>query len=194
MKTISDLRVYSMFTRLLRTIALALDRKRIPYMIIGGQAVLLHGEPRMTRDIDVTVGIGTEKIDQMLDALGSVGLKPLVDPDDFTLRTMVLPCQDPKSHIRVDFIFSFSPYERQAMERVRLVNMEGVDVKFASAEDLVIHKIFAGRPRDMEDVKSILIKNPEMDTPYIRRWLNDLAEATGESFVDRFESVLKNAS
>lgn len=183
-----------MFTKLLRTIALVLDRKRIPYMVIGGQAVLLHGEPRMTRDIDVTVGIGTEKIDQMLDAVGSVGLKPLVDPDDFTLRTMVLPCQDPKSHIRVDFIFSFSPYERQAMERVRLVNMEGVDVKFASAEDLVIHKIFAGRPRDMEDVKSILIKNPEMDTPYIRRWLNDLAEATGESFVDRFESVLKNAS
>jgi predicted nucleotidyltransferase len=183
-----------MFTKLLKTIALALDGKRIPYMIIGGQAVLLHGEPRMTRDIDVTVGISTEEIDQMLDVVESIQLNPLVDPYDFTSRTMVLPCQDPESHIRVDFIFSFSPYERQAMERVRLVDIEGVSVKFASAEDLVIHKVFAGRPRDMEDVKSVLIKNPEMDTRYIRQWLNELAEATGESFADRFENALKDIS
>jgi predicted nucleotidyltransferase len=194
LKTISDSHRYSMFTKLLKTIALALDGKRIPYMIIGGQAVLLHGEPRMTRDIDVTVGISTEEIDQMLDVVESIQLNPLVDPYDFTSRTMVLPCQDPESHIRVDFIFSFSPYERQAMERVRLVDIEGVSVKFASAEDLVIHKVFAGRPRDMEDVKSVLIKNPEMDTRYIRQWLNELAEATGESFADRFENALKDIS
>ncbi len=180
-----------MFTKLLKTIALALDQKGIPYMVIGGQAVLLHGEPRMTRDIDITLGIGTEKIDQMLDIVGIIPLEPLVDANDFTLRTMVLPCQDPESGIRVDFIFSFSPYELQAMGRARLVDMEGVKVKFASAEDLVIHKVFAGRPRDMEDVRSVLIKNPEMDIRYIRRWLNELAEAAGESFVERFERVRK---
>lgn len=183
-----------MFTKLLKAIALALDRQHIPYMVIGGQAVLLHGEPRMTRDIDITVGITTEKIDQMLDIIEGIPLKPLVDPHDFTLQTMVLPCQDPESHIRVDFIFSFSPYERQAMERVRYVNIEGISVQFASAEDLVIHKVFAGRPRDMEDVKSVLIKNPEMDARYIRHWLNELAQATGESFVDRFENALKDIS
>lgn len=183
-----------MFTQLLKRIAIALDGLSIPYMIIGGQAVLLHGEPRMTRDIDITVGITTEKIHLILNAAEGIQLKPLVDPNDFTLQTMVLPCQDPESHIRVDFIFSFSPYERQAMERVCLVEIEGVKVKFASAEDLVIHKVFAGRPRDMEDVKSVLIKNPEMDFPYIRQWLNELSEATGESFASRFESVLKEIS
>ncbi len=146
----------------------------------------------MTRDIDITVGVTTEEIDQILDIALEIQLKPLVDPHDFTIRTMVLPCQDPENHIRVDFIFSFSPYERQAMERVRLVDMEGIHVKFASAEDLVIHKVFAGRPRDMEDVKSVLLKNPEMDTRYIRQWLNELGEATGECFVDRFDNALKD--
>jgi len=29
-------------------------------MVIGGQAVLLYGEPRLTRDIDITLGIGVE--------------------------------------------------------------------------------------------------------------------------------------
>ena len=55
-----------MFTKLLKKIAIALDQKGIPYMVIGGQAVLLHGEPRMTRDIDITVGITTEQIDPNL--------------------------------------------------------------------------------------------------------------------------------
>ncbi len=30
----------------------------IPYMVIGEQAVLLYGEPHLTKDIDITVGIG----------------------------------------------------------------------------------------------------------------------------------------
>ena len=45
----------------------------------------------------------------------------------------------------------------------------------------------------MEDVKVVLIKNPGMALPYIRHWLNELSTATGESFTDRFEDVLKEA-
>ncbi len=37
-----------MFTQLLERLATALDLAEIPYMIIGGQAVLLYGEPRLT--------------------------------------------------------------------------------------------------------------------------------------------------
>ena len=38
--------------------ALELDYRNIPYMIVCGQAVLLYGEPRQTRKIDITVGAG----------------------------------------------------------------------------------------------------------------------------------------
>ncbi len=44
-----------MFTRILKQIASALDKAGIPYMVIGGRAVLLYGEPRLTKDIDVTL-------------------------------------------------------------------------------------------------------------------------------------------
>ena len=40
-----------MFGNLLEKVALALDSERLPYMVIGGQAVLLHGEPRLTKDV-----------------------------------------------------------------------------------------------------------------------------------------------
>jgi hypothetical protein len=38
---------------LIKKIAQLLDRRNISYMIIGGQAVLLYGRPRLTRDIDL---------------------------------------------------------------------------------------------------------------------------------------------
>ena len=42
-----------MFEDLLEKIAITLDKKGIPYMVIGGQAVLVYGEPRLIRDIDI---------------------------------------------------------------------------------------------------------------------------------------------
>jgi hypothetical protein len=39
-----------MFQALLVRLARALDSAGIPYMVIGGQAVLLYGEPRLTRN------------------------------------------------------------------------------------------------------------------------------------------------
>ncbi|MGC9445266.1 MAG: hypothetical protein ACP5E9_10130 [Candidatus Methanospirareceae archaeon] len=44
-------------------------------MVIGGQAVLLYGEPRLTRDIDITLGLGVEHLATLEALTGAVGLK-----------------------------------------------------------------------------------------------------------------------
>ena len=49
-----------MFLKLLAKIANELRKLRIPYMVVGGQAVLLYGEPRLTKDIDITLGVGVD--------------------------------------------------------------------------------------------------------------------------------------
>lgn len=180
-----------MFEQLLEKISLALDKVAIPYMVIGGQAVLLYGEPRLTRDIDITLGTTLEKLDVVLGLMENIGLKSLAEPETFTRKTMVLPCQDPSTSIRVDFIFSFSSYEQQALERVRTVEMGNAKVRFASLEDLIIHKVIAGRPRDLEDVKSVLIKNPEVDFKYVRRWLKDFAATLKKPFLKRFNEIAR---
>ena len=86
-------------------------------MIIGGQAVLLYGEPRLTRDIDVTLGVDVNQLATLTALVSDLSLVPLVNPDSFTRDTMVLPCQDTATGIRIDFIFSHSPYEQQAIAR-----------------------------------------------------------------------------
>jgi len=99
------------FQRLLKKLSIELRRASIPYMVIGGQAVLLYGEPRLTRDIDITMGIGVEELGKVKKVARALGLKILVEKEkDFVERNMVLPTLEKKSGVRVDFIFSFSPY------------------------------------------------------------------------------------
>jgi hypothetical protein len=161
-----------LFAELLSRISAGLSKQNFPYMIIGGQAVLLYGEPRLTKDIDITLGVNTDRLNELLDILRLLPLKPLPkDIPSFVKKTMVLPAFDPSSGIRVDFIFSFTPYERQAIKRAKAIMISGQKICFASLEDLIIHKIFAGRPRDLEDVRVLMLKNQDLDGKYIEGWL-----------------------
>jgi len=183
------------FERLLKKIALQLKKVSIPYMVIGGQAVLLYGEPRLTRDIDITMGIGVDGLDRVKKIIPIIGLKSLVQKEkEFVGRNMVLPTIDQKSGIRVDFIFSFSPYERQAIERAKDIKLGNSLVRFASLEDVVIHKVIAGRARDFEDVKSILLKNPKYDSVYIKKWLKGFDKSSGGKFLKTFRDIEKEIS
>ena len=176
-----------MFQNLLETIGRGLDEKKIPYMVIGGQAVLLYGEPRLTKDIDITLGIGIDGLAQIKALVSSLRLKPLVlEPEKFVEETMVFPVIEEKSGIRVDFIFSFSLYERQAIERARKIRLGQTEINFAALEDVIIHKMLAGRLRDFEDIQSILLKNPGFDGPYIKKWLAEFDAALNENNLSEF--------
>jgi len=188
-----------MFEQLIRRIAAELRKAEIPYMIIGGQAVLLHGLPRMTKDIDITLGVDTKDLDKVVKSVAAIGLEIIPEHyQAFVERTFVLPARHRESGIRVDFIFSFIPYERQAIERAKPVLLNGEAVMFASAEDVIIHKCFAGRPRDLEDARSIIIKNPDVDQAYVRRWLKELESVPeraglGKAFEDLLAAVKMNS-
>lgn len=182
-----------MFEEILAALGSVLYRHSIPYMIIGGQAVLLYGEPRVTRDIDIALGVDTNRLDEMLQLAGKLSLRALPNEiKEFVLATMVLPCLHEETGIRVDFIFSFTPYEAQAMKRVNKIMIQGIEVCFASPEDVIIHKIFAGRPRDIEDARFILLRNADIDMKYIRTWLDEFDLAAEEhGFRKRFEDIFR---
>lgn len=181
-----------MFEELLSRIATSLKKHNIPYMIIGGQAVLLYGEPRLTRDIDITLGVGSDHVDKLLEVVEDLSLKPLPENiKSFVIQTMVLPALHERTGIRVDFIFSFTPYETGAIKKAKKIEILGQEVYFASPEDIIIHKIFAGRQRDLEDVRKIILKNPDIDTKYIRGWLKEFDEASNTAiFLKTFEAIL----
>lgn len=182
-----------MITTLIKRVARRLDEDGIPYMIIGGQAVLLYGRPRLTRDVDVTLGVDTDRFATMAGMCNDLGLEVLPDdPESFAEQTKVLPTEDPGSRIRVDFIFSFTPYEAQAIERAQTVRMDDYPVRFAAREDVIIHKMIAARAIDVDDVRHILSKNRDrLDYEYLRRWLWEFSTLPEhERVLENFEHLL----
>ena len=181
------------FQELLVKVASELDKQSIPYMVIGGQAVLLHGEPRFTRDIDITLGIDIDELKKIQHVIQKLNLRPLPqNPESFVQETRALPVIDENTGVRVDFVFTFIPFERQAIQRSQKVAVGGYPVAYVSVEDLVIYKITAGRPVDLEDVGVILRKNKVYDKAYIVSWLKDFGEVLGKPLAETFESVISN--
>lgn len=169
------------FQALIAELTRELEHDGLPFMLIGGQAVLLHGRPRLTEDIDVTLGADPSRLPDVLAVCVRLRLTPLpADVAAFIADTFVLPARHDGSGIRVDFIFSTTEYERQAIARAVRVEMAGVRVPFATAEDLVIHKVFAGRPRDLEDARMVVERQGSaLDWPYIEHWGKAFAEVPG---------------
>lgn len=165
-------------------------------MLIGGQAVLLHGRPRLTEDIDVTLGVDPSHLPVVREVCRALNLDPLPEHiEKFVADTNVLPVHDAESGIRVDFIFSTTPYERQAIERAVTVELAGEVVPFATAEDLVIHKLFAGRARDIEDVETVIRRKiGELDWSYLEKWAREFAVVPGrEGMPDQIDQLRRDA-
>lgn len=184
------------FEALLARLTRELEAAGLPFMLIGGQAVLLHGVPRLTEDIDLTLAVGPDALPRLLEACRSLGLEPLPeDLETFVRDTFVLPAADPDTGIRVDFIFSTTPYERQAIERAVRVKLDDTEVPFATAEDLIIHKLFAGRARDLEDAAGVARRQGStLDRGYLERWVAAFAELPGrEDLLRRLRETLDAA-
>lgn len=132
-----------MFQEPLARLAREFEACGIPYMVIDGQAVLVHGEPRLTRDIDIALSATTDELDTVLNATQQAGLKTLVEnPHEFARDTWVLPSADIRSGIRVDLMLSFTGFEQQAMQRAVDIPMANRPVRVATAEDLVVYSKF----------------------------------------------------
>ena len=183
-----------MIEGLLEKIGNALQTKRIPYMIVGGQAVLLHGEPRLTGDIDIVLGLHVAEQAKIESLARSLGFIPLVENvADFVNTTSVMPVHDKETGLRVDFIFAFSVYVRKALSRVRVLQIGTARVRFASLEDILVLKVIAGRPRDMEDALTMLIKNPRTDVDYIKARLDEFDQSLGEKYGEALEELIQDA-
>ncbi|OGR56819.1 MAG: hypothetical protein A2X36_08450 [Elusimicrobia bacterium GWA2_69_24] len=158
----------------LRALSSFLEERRFPYMVIGGVANLAWGRPRSTLDIDVTVWSPAGAESALIAALCSAFTALPAEPEQFALETRVLPLE--VEGFRVDLILGQLPYEEQAIRRARLVDMEGLQVRVCSPEDLIVHKIISDRPRDLEDVRGIVrAQGAALDRAYLDPLVRGLA-------------------
>ena len=141
----------------------AFDQARIPYALVGGFAVALHGAVRGTVDVDLVIRFREgdfRRTEKALHALGLQSRLPVTASEVFRFReeyvrnrnlrawTFVNPSRP--SEI-VDVILT----EDLARMDVDKIKIQDQIVRIASITDLVRMKQGTGRPQDREDVKAL---------------------------------------
>ena len=157
------------------------EKNQWRFCFIGGLAVQHWGEPRFTRDVDLTLltGFGNEEafVDPFLNAFA-----PRMEGcRDFALQNRVLLLKSSEG-IGIDIALGALPFEEHAVNRSQLIEVEpGAILRLCSAEDLVVMKAFADRLQDQLDVQRILLRQGvgNLDWDYITRHLPPLCQLKG---------------
>lgn len=153
------------------------------WCVFGAQAVGAHGVPRTTSDVDVTMRLSPHQPGAFARDMDSAGFSLRVpDVDDFVARTRVLPFRHRATRMDLDIVLSMSGLEEEFLSRAVDLEVDGLQVRVIGVEDLVITKILAGRPKDLEDARLVLKrKGRSVDRRRIRAVLAELEEALDQS-------------
>ena len=162
----------------------------LPYAVIGGMAVQWWGEPRVTKDVDLTAVAPLDQpssalVQQVLDRFPA----RIENALEFARRSRVILITA-SNGCPADISLGLPGYEDEVMRRAVEFELEpGKAIRVCSAEDLVIHKAIAGRPQDVRDIEGIVYRQRDaLDMAIIRRWLHAFAELLDNpEIVERFE-------
>jgi arginine repressor len=158
-----------------KTISL-LEKEKIPYILIGGLAVGILGEPRMTQDIDLIIFIPKSSAPDFFNKLKKEGydFNPSAVKKDIKLKgAFRVTFRD----LWVDFIVSSTDFEESAFKRRTKVKLLDRNVNIPSPEDLILLKLIPGRERDILDARSIIERHgSKLDKNYLERWAQKLSD------------------
>ena len=136
----------------------ALNQHEVEYLIVGGYAVIFHGYPRTTGDLDIWIHKTGVNYGRLVRAMTDFGM-PLFD---MTRENFL---HNP--HLDV-FTFGRPPVSIEILNQVKGLQfenaypnavhneIEGITVKFLSRPDLLAAKKAANRPRDINDIENLL--------------------------------------
>ena len=166
------------------------------WYVFGAQAVIAYGVPRLSADVDVTVKLVPEEPERFVRDMKAAGFALRVEDPDFVRRTRVMPFVHLTTAMPLDVVLAGSGLEDEFLDRARAVDVGGVTVPMIDPEDLIIAKVLAGRPKDLEDALGLWrLRGRELDVGRIRGTLRLLEEALGQSdLLASFESILHRAS
>jgi hypothetical protein len=140
----------------------ALCDENVRFVLVGAYALAAHGYPRATMDIDIWVMPTAENADAVLRALRRFGtpLHNLTKDDLLRDGTIFQIGVAPR---RIDIITSASGLQFEHVYGNSIsVNIEGIDVRIPSIDDLIVNKRATGRTRDLADAEALeSLKNTE---------------------------------
>ena len=170
-------------SELLALLSRKLDELQITYLVTGSMATISYGEPRFTNDIDVVISLGLADMSRFCEAFPAPEFYVSQDAvSDAIRQRRQFNIIHPASGLKINCIIpKDNDFERSRQQRgVRLPVVVGVEVTFASAEDVIIRKMQyfqEGRSdKHLRDIVGVLkIQGDRIDRQYIADWADRLA-------------------
>lgn len=164
-------------------------------MIIGGIAVIARGVRRMTTDIDAVVRGDLTSTAALLRAFASERIVPrITNAEAFARESLVLLLRHAPTEVELDVSLGWTAFEHAAIDARSDAKYGSVVAPMARAEDLVVFKTLAARPKDIEDAAALLLMHEDIDLEQVRRRLAELAELADEPALIRgLEAVTARA-
>ena len=184
------------FLDALRALRDGLQALGVPWMIIGGVAVIAHGVPRYTADVDATVSDPDGPIERIFDVFARQRVVARIDGAlAFARERQVLLLRHEPSGVDLDVSLAWLPFEIEALRRSEVRDYGGVTIRIPRPDDLVIYKLVASRPRDLEDVERLLLLHgPSLDLQHITATVREFADALEDpARIDALERLMKKA-
>jgi hypothetical protein len=158
-----------------------LNRAGIDHVVTGSVASMLYGEPRMTHDIDLVVDVASEQIGPLL---ASFPEENYYRPPAEVVSVEISRGQrghfnliHHSSGFKADiYLCGSDPLQRWALEHRRIIPVNGIDVRIAPPEYVIIRKLEyyreSGYQKHILDIEGMLRINAEtISLPIISEWV-----------------------
>lgn len=160
----------------------------IPHAFGGALALAYYAEPRATIDIDLNVFVRAERLPEVVEPLGGLGV--VMSGPDIAERVR----RDGQARAfwnstPVDLFFAYDPFHDAAASEVRIVPFADATIPILAPEHLIVCKVIFNRAKDWVDIDAMLELGTTVDAAEVLRWVGRIA-GDDDSRFERVAAVL----
>jgi len=153
-----------------------LEEQGVRFLVIGGLAVVVVGEPRTTADADAIVFVAPAEADALIKKAARAGFELDEAAEKRRLATTGT-LRFRRGRFQIDLITASLPFEEAAFRRASRHSLFGVLLPFPSPEDLILFKVLAGREKDMLDAIGVARRHHDrLDIGYLEATLQPICD------------------